>query len=142
MEGVAAGVPYVVVPPETGRAGRARPWWAGTSCDPPRTEQALAAALPLAGLDAWRVYLGLPLTGARTPAGGPESSATRTRCSRCYGPVVVRAADEFPAALAAAAGRAGLGGGRLGLLGGSIGALVAQEVAADTRWTRSCWSAR
>jgi hypothetical protein len=40
--------------------------------DPPRTEAALAAALPLAGLEAWRTYLGLPLSGSRMPPGGAE----------------------------------------------------------------------
>ena len=33
--------------------------------DAPRSETAFAAALPMRGLDAWRVYLGLPLTGRR-----------------------------------------------------------------------------
>ncbi len=36
--------------------------------DAPRTEQAFAAALPLAGLDAWRLYPGLPMCGVRSPA--------------------------------------------------------------------------
>ncbi len=40
--------------------------------DPPRTAAAFAAALPLQGLDAWRVYLELPLCGSRLPAGGPR----------------------------------------------------------------------
>jgi hypothetical protein len=33
--------------------------------DAPRSEAAMAAAVPLDGLDAWRVYFGLPDTGAR-----------------------------------------------------------------------------
>jgi hypothetical protein len=40
--------------------------------DPPRTEAAFAAALLLAGLEAWRTYLGLPLSGSRMPPGGAE----------------------------------------------------------------------
>jgi hypothetical protein len=40
--------------------------------DPPWTEAAFAAALLLAGLEAWRTYLGLPLSGSRMPPGGAE----------------------------------------------------------------------
>ncbi len=40
--------------------------------DPPRSEAAMAAALPLAGVPAWRAYLGLPMFGARMPPGGQE----------------------------------------------------------------------
>lgn len=65
--GVAAGVPFVAVPP-TAAAGRSAPVVvAWHLMDAPRTEAALAAALPLDGLDAWRIYLGLPLCGSRTP---------------------------------------------------------------------------
>ena len=131
MEGVAAGVPYVVLPPETDRpdAPTVVAWHLN---DPPRTERAMAAALPLAGLDAWRVYLGLPLSGARTPPGGLEKLGYEDAVLEVYGPIVFGAAEEFPAALEQLRTEHGLGGGRLGLLGGSIGALVAQEVAATT----------
>ena len=80
MEGTVAGVPYVVLPPETDRpdAPTVVAWHLN---DPPRTERAMAAALPLAGLDAWRVYLGLPLSGARTPAGGPVRSGAATNAA-------------------------------------------------------------
>src|SRR5690606_13993047 len=56
--GVAAGVPYLLLPPALGRGGA--PIVIGWHLlDPPRTEAAFAAALPLDGLDAWRLYLGL-----------------------------------------------------------------------------------
>jgi pimeloyl-ACP methyl ester carboxylesterase len=128
MQGVAAGVPYVVLPPETDRpdAPTVVAWHLN---DPPRTERALAAALPLAGLDAWRVYLGLPLSGSREPAGGLLALGYEDAVLKVYGPVVSGAAAEFPAALAELRARHGLGAGRLGVLGGSIGALVAQQVA-------------
>jgi hypothetical protein len=47
--------------------------------DSPRTEAALAAAVPLAGLDAWRIYFGLPLSGARLPEGGYPELQRRVR---------------------------------------------------------------
>src|SRR6266536_5114880 len=72
--GVAAGVPYVALPPTRGRR-RAPLVVAWPGLDPPRTQQAMAAALPLARLAAWRVYLGLPMVGTRAPAGGPEELA-------------------------------------------------------------------
>jgi pimeloyl-ACP methyl ester carboxylesterase len=129
MEGVAAGVPYVVLPPETDRpdAPTVVAWHLN---DPPRTERAMAAALPLAGLDAWRVYLGLPLSGSRSPEGGLERLGYEDAVLKVYGPIVFGAAEEFPAALAALRAEHGLGTGRLGVLGGSVGALVAQQVAA------------
>jgi pimeloyl-ACP methyl ester carboxylesterase len=131
MEGTVAGVPYVVLPPESGRpdAPTVVAWHLN---DPPRTERAMAAALPLAGLDAWRVYLGLPLSGARTPAGGLEKLGYEDAVLKVYGPIVFGAAEEFPAALAQLRAEHGLGTGRLGVLGGSIGALVAQQVATTT----------
>jgi hypothetical protein len=57
---VAAGVPFVAVPPETGPRPAAPAVVAWHLQDAPRTEAAFAAALPLAGLDAWRIYLGCP----------------------------------------------------------------------------------
>jgi dienelactone hydrolase len=124
-------VPYVAVPPESGRADA--PVVVGWHLmDPPRTEAALAAALPLAGLDAWRVYLGLPLTGAREPEGGPERLGYEDAVLKMFGPAVFGAADEFPAALAALRDELGLAGDRLGVLGGAIGSLVAQQVATGT----------
>lgn len=44
--------------------------WHGA--DPPRTEQALAAAVPMRKVPAWRVYLGMPGHGRRSPKGGVE----------------------------------------------------------------------
>jgi pimeloyl-ACP methyl ester carboxylesterase len=131
MEGVAAGVPYVVLPPETDRpdAPTVVAWHLN---DPPRTERAMAAALPLAGLDAWRVYLGLPLSGAREPEGGLEKLGYEDAVLKAYGPIVFGAVDEFPAALAAMRSAHGLGAGRLAVLGGSVGALVAAQVATTT----------
>lgn len=130
-QGIAGGVPYVAVPPPSGRAD-APVVVAWHLMSPPRTELALAAALPLDGLDAWRVYLGLPLTGDRAPEGGPERLGYEDAVLKMFGPAVFGAAAEFPAAYAALRDRFGLGGGRLAVLGGSIGSLVALEVAATS----------
>jgi hypothetical protein len=69
--------------------------------DPPRTEAAFAAALLLAGLEAWRTYLGLPLSGSRMPPGGAEE-LLRLGCEdavlNLHGPVTDQAAEEFEAA--------------------------------------------
>jgi pimeloyl-ACP methyl ester carboxylesterase len=96
--------------------------------DPPRSEAALAAALPLAGLDAWRIYFGLPLTGVRAPEGGLEKYAYQDAVLNVFGPLAFGAAAEFPAAYAALRRELGFGSG-LAVLGGSHGALIAQQVA-------------
>ena len=131
--GVAAGVPYVASPPASGRSDA--PVVVGWHLlDSPRTEQAFAAALPLAGLDAWRVYLGLPLTGARLPAGGPDELmrlAYEDAVLKLHGPIATQGAAEFPAAYGALRDRLGFGAGPLGLVGGSIGSAVAQLVLAE-----------
>ncbi|HKH50744.1 MAG TPA: alpha/beta hydrolase, partial [Mycobacterium sp.] len=59
------GVPYLAVPPasDTATAPVIILWHL---MDAPRSESAFAAALPLDGLDAWKVYLGLPTFGARS----------------------------------------------------------------------------
>ena len=66
LTGTAAGVPYVLRPPATPRAD-APLVVAWHLMDAPRTERAFAAALPLEGLDAWRLYPGLPMSGGRSP---------------------------------------------------------------------------
>ncbi|WP_432513478.1 alpha/beta fold hydrolase [Kineococcus sp. SYSU DK001] len=129
--GTAAGVPYVALPPATPRPD-APVVVAWHLLDAPRTPQAFAAALPLAGLDAWRLYLGLPMSGARMPAGGMEevlALAARDMTGLVHGRIAREALAEFPAAWAALRGELGLGGGPVALVGGSMGAMVAQLVA-------------
>src|SRR5262245_62394416 len=72
--------------------------------DPPRTPLAFAAAVPMTGVPAWRVYLGLPMTGARLPAGGLAELAARSERDyllELLVPIVERAAGELPEAVAA-----------------------------------------
>jgi predicted esterase len=129
--GTAAGVPYVLRPPATPRpdAPLVLAWHL---MDAPRTERAFAAALPLAGLDAWRVYLGLPLCGTR--ALEPEEAmrlAFADAVRHVHGPANEQAVAELPAALAALREEHGIGDGPVGVLGGSAGAGVAGAVVVE-----------
>jgi len=130
VTGAAAGVPYLAVPPihERPDAPLVLVWHL---LDAPRTEAAMAAALPLADLDAWRVYLGLPLCGTRSPEGGPEALfalAEQDIVRNVHRPVALGALEEFPAAYAALREQLGVGSGPVALVGGSLGAAVAQLV--------------
>lgn len=130
ITGTAGGVPFLAVPPQVARPS-APVVVAWHLMDPPRTEAAFAAALPMRGLNAWRVYLGLPMCGARLPAGGVDELMRlgyEDAVLNLQGPIAIQAAQEFPAALRELRDRLGFGDGRLGLLGGSMGAAVAQLV--------------
>jgi hypothetical protein len=132
--GVAADVPYVAVPPDSAPSPSTPVVVAWHLLDPPRSETALRAALPLAGLDAWRIYLGLPLSGSRLPAGGLEELmrlGNEDAVLNLHGPINAGAAEEFGPAFAELRERLGLGNGPVGLLGGSAGAAVAASVLAQ-----------
>jgi dienelactone hydrolase len=101
--------------------------------DPPCTDAAMAAALPMAVLPAWRVYFGLPLTGRRFPAGGFEELIRLGHADavlNLYGPILSKAADEAPVAVAAVRAEFGIADGPIGVAGGSAGGAVALEVIA------------
>ena len=135
ITGTAAGVPYLAVPPEGGGTGTSPVVAAWHLMDAPRSEAAFAAALPMSGLGAWRVYLGLPMTGSRAPAGGPEELMRlgyEDAVLNLQEPVITQAAGEFAAALAVLRDRLGVAGGPLALVGGSIGAAVASLVLAES----------
>jgi pimeloyl-ACP methyl ester carboxylesterase len=132
IHGVAAGVPFVALPPAggTGTGALVVGWHL---MEPPASEQAMAAAVPMAALDAWRVYLGLPLTGARLPDGGYDEFfrlASEDAVLNVNGPVTEQAAAEFPAAVAELRRRLSIVDGPLGVFGGSAGSAVALEVLA------------
>ena len=125
----AAGVPYVLVPPATVRPD-APVVLAWHLMDAPCTERAFAAALPLDGLDAWRVYLGLPMTGTRPPGVAElQRRGMDDAVLRIYGPVAEQALAEVGPVLREL--RPTVGDGPLALVGGSMGAAVAQLVAAE-----------
>ena len=131
--GVAAGVPYVAVPPLT-PSPSAPVVVAWHMLDAPRTEAAFAAALPLAGLDAWRLYFGLPMSGSRLPAGGLDELMRlgyEDAVGNLYGPIIEQAAEEFEGAWTELRKTLRLGDGPIGVLAGSGGAAVAQLALAD-----------
>lgn len=127
--GVAAGVPYVLRRPSTPRPD-APAVVAWHLLDAPRTPEAFAAALPLAGVDGWRVYLGLPMSGARSLE--PAEVARRVAADpvlQAHDPLNAQAVAEFPAAWEEICTVHGIGAGPVGLLGGSAGGGVAGAVA-------------
>ncbi|HYH30553.1 MAG TPA: prolyl oligopeptidase family serine peptidase [Pseudonocardia sp.] len=129
----AAGVPFLAVPP-TGDRATAPVVVTWHLMDPPRTEAAFAAALPLAGLDAWRIHLGLPMSGSRLPAGGFDELMRlgyEDAVQNLQGPISAQAAQEFRPAFDDLRTRLGFRDGPVGLLGGSLGAAVAQQVVAE-----------
>jgi pimeloyl-ACP methyl ester carboxylesterase len=135
IAGVAAGAPFVAVPPAGGPRAGAPVVVGWHLLDAPRTETALAAALPLEDLAAWRVYLGLPMSGSRMPAGGFDELMRlgyEDALLNIHKPVVEGATEEFEPALEELRERVGLGSGPVGLVGGSIGAAVALQVMATT----------
>jgi hypothetical protein len=81
ITGWAGGVPFAALPPTAAASGASAivGWHLN---DPPRSETALAAALPLNNVPAWRIYLGLPLSGPRLPGGGLEPARPRCRSPR------------------------------------------------------------
>jgi dienelactone hydrolase len=135
VSGVAADVPYVALPP-AGRQDAREPaplivaWHLN---DPPRSAAAMASALPLAGVPAWRVYLDLPMHGRRQLPGGLAEFMRlgyQDAVLKAFEPQVTRAAGEFSAVLAELRARLPVADGPIGLVGASIGALPAQLVMA------------
>jgi hypothetical protein len=127
------GVPYLAVPPASDKA-TAPVIILWHLMDAPRSVAAFAAALPLDGLDAWKVYLGLPTFGARSPPGGVDEVMKLLAADApglVHGPVHSQAAEEIPAAWADLCRTLGIGADvSVGLVGGSMGAAIASEVLA------------
>lgn len=92
---------------------------------PPDSERALMEALPLDDVPAVKVYLGLPMFGARQPAGGMEELGRRQSedlATLVFEPVVMTAAKELPAVVRELERRRCLErGGAVGLFGFSAG---------------------
>lgn len=103
--------------------------------DAPRSDAASAAALPMDGLPAWRVHLGLPMCGARMADGSTAAVQELFRGDPLMSflwPFVRQATEEFPAALASLRAQLPVGDGPIGVLGGSLGGAVALRVLART----------
>ncbi|MGH3512855.1 MAG: alpha/beta hydrolase, partial [Pseudonocardiaceae bacterium] len=132
ITGTAAGVPFTALPPPEDRA-HAPLVVIWHLLDPPCTDSAMAAALPMAAFPAWRLYLGLPMTGRRLPAGGSEEMMRLGLADpvlNLFGPILSQAADEAPAAVAAVRSQLCVSDGPIGVAGGSLGGGVAMEVIA------------
>jgi pimeloyl-ACP methyl ester carboxylesterase len=136
LRGIAADVPFVALPPAERRDGdEAAPlivaWHLN---DPPRSAAAMASALPLAGVAAWRVYLDLPMHGRRQLPGGLDEFMQlgyEDAVLKAFEPQVSQAVAEVPAVLAELQARLPLTDGPIGLVGASIGTLPAQLVIAE-----------
>ena len=102
IEGItSSGVPFIARPPE-GRSDARGLILLWHGADPPRSEEALAAVLPLPQLPCWRVYLGMPLYGRRSPEGGFDEimrRAAQDAVTQIFHPSIHGAVDEFPQAL-------------------------------------------
>ena len=132
---VAAGVPYVALPPAGEPDGRepAPLIIAWHLNDPPRSAAAMASALPLAGVAAWRVYLDLPMHGRRQLPGGLEEFMRlgyQDAVLNAFEPQVTQAVQEFPAVLTELRARLPVTDGPIAVVGASVGALPAQLVMA------------
>ena len=134
LRGTAAGVPFLAQPPPTrDDAAPVVVLWHMT--DPPRSETAMAAAVPLRGLDAWRVYLGLPMSGSRLPDGGLDAFLQlgyQDAVLELFDPITRQAVQEFPAALAELRPQLNLDHNPLALVGASAGAFVCLSLVTET----------
>ncbi|MEV8442598.1 hypothetical protein AB0425_34910 [Actinosynnema sp. NPDC051121] len=113
ITGEAAGVRFVATPP-AGGGGRLVVVW--HLLGEPGSPEAMAEALPLAGVDAWRLYAALPAWGQ-----GPDPVVDG------YVPLVESAVAAMPALVAAA--REWGCDGPVDLVGGSAGGHVAMTTA-------------
>ncbi|RLK58626.1 alpha/beta hydrolase [Actinokineospora cianjurensis] len=133
ITGTAGNVPFTALPPpHDGPAPLIVTWH---MMDPPRSDAAFAAALPMTDVPAWRVHLAMPLCGARMVNGTTDAIvdlASQDPLMSFLHPFVEQATDEFPAALAALRTHLTTDDGPIGILGASLGAAVALRVLTGT----------
>jgi dienelactone hydrolase len=131
ITGTAAGVPFTALPPDGAVDGPAPLIVTWHMLDAPRTDAAFAAALPMTGLPAWRVHLGMPMCGARMVDGRVDAVIELAREDALLAflaPFIQQAADEFPAALTALRDQLPVDDEPVGVLGASLGGAVALQV--------------
>ena len=136
ITGTAAGVPFTALPPTGATGGPAPLIVTWHMLDAPRTNAAFAAALPMNGVPAWRVHLGMPMSGARMIDGRVDAAVELIRTDAVMAflaPFVHQAVDEFPAALAALRDQLPVDDAPIGVLGASLGGTVALQVLATQR---------
>lgn len=137
ITGTAAGVPFTALPPAGAIDGPAPLIVTWHMLDAPRTDAAFAAALPMTGVPAWRVHLGMPMCGARMVDGRLDAAIALARedaLMAFLAPFTRQAADEFPAALTALRDQLPVDDEPVTILGASLGGAVALQVltASDT----------
>jgi dienelactone hydrolase len=131
ITGTAAGVPFTALPPAGGVDAPAPMIVTWHMLDAPRTDAAFAAALPMAGVPAWRVHLGMPMCGARMVDGRLDAVIALAREDALLAflaPFTFQAAAEFPAALSALRDQLPVDDAPVAVLGGSLGGAVALQV--------------
>jgi hypothetical protein len=133
--GTAEGVPYLAIPPPEGTEN---PGLVAVlhGLDHPNSEESMAATLPLQDVPAWRVYLGLPMSGRRAPEGGSEEIMRRAHADalmNVQAPVMEQAAGELPAAIEDLRRQLGLSeDAKVALVGTSAGAGAILKALADS----------
>lgn len=133
ITGTAAGVPFTALPPAGTTDGPAPLIVTWHMLDAPRTDAAFARALPMTGVPAWPVHLGMPLCGARMVGGRLDRHVELAREDILMAylvPVIHQAIDEFPAALAELRRQLPVDEGPISVLGASLGGAVALQVLA------------
>jgi pimeloyl-ACP methyl ester carboxylesterase len=136
ITGTAAGVPFTALPPAVAVDGPAPLIVTWHMLDAPRTDAAFAAALPMTGVPAWRVHLGMPMCGARMVDGRVDAAIELARedaLMAFLAPFTHQAADEFPAALTALRDQLPVDEEPVSVLGASLGAAVALQVLTTQR---------
>lgn len=131
ITGTAGGVPFTALPPAGAIDGPAPLIVTWHMLDAPRTDAAFAAALPMSGVPAWRVHLGMPMCGARMVDGRVDAVIELARedaLMAFLAPFAHQAADEFPAALAALRDQLPVDDEPVNVLGASLGGAVALQV--------------
>ncbi|MBL8925350.1 MAG: prolyl oligopeptidase family serine peptidase [Pseudonocardia sp.] len=131
ISGTAAGVPFTALAPVGAVDGPAPLIVTWHMLDAPRTDAAFAAALPMTGVPAWRVHLGMPMCGARMVDGRLDAAielARKDALLAFLAPFVYQAAEEFPAALAAVREQLPIDDKPVSILGASLGGAVALQV--------------
>ncbi len=133
ITGTAAGVPFTALPPTVTVEGPAPLVVSWHMLDAPRTDAAFAAALPMTGVPAWRVHLGMPLCGARMIEGSMDAVIELARKDTVLAyldPLLRQAVEEFPAALSELREQLPVDNGPIGVLGGSFGGMVVLQILA------------
>ncbi|WP_063737159.1 prolyl oligopeptidase family serine peptidase [Streptomyces sp. RTd22] len=136
IAGTAAGVPFTALPPAGATDAPAPLIVTWHMLDAPRTDAAFAAALPMTGVPAWRVHLGMPMCGVRMLDGrvdGAIELARKDALMAFLAPFVHQAADEFPAALTALRAQLPTDDEPVSVLGASLGGAVALRVLTGQR---------